>query len=708
MNIIIPMGGIGSRFERANYRFPKPLINMVGHPMLFWLLDKLSIDVAGGDKVWMAVMNSLDESFHFTKRIHKQYPKWKAANAVEVVTLDFETRGAAETVFIVLQHMSPADLARPTICLDCDTLYFSDVLADFRRLNGAAAGNGSGGGAQQQQGVNASFYFEDKVGKPVFSYIALDDDKRITDIKEKVAISRWANTGAYGFASGAVLKKYCIKQLDTSVDATGEYYTSSIIKLMLDNKEDFRGIFVPDFACVGTPAQLADFLILVREGLYQCPRKMKFCFDLDNTLVTYPLIEGDYTSCQPMPKNIQLLRELKAAGHYIIIATARRMKTHKGNIGAVINDIGALTLNQLKQFGIPSDEVHFGKPHADVYVDDLAVNAHTDTEKDIGWALASPGGLNSQAGLVTAAVPAYRLNNIVQPRSFNKLTFHDTAVLKASHPDFISGERFFYEHIPADLASSFPKLLEVQTDSDSHVVTLKLEYVKAATYSHLSVNRCVTEGRLLKLLKTLRALHSSAGAPEGRPAPNTLDLYCYTSAAKLRATQTKHSELWATLAGKNVVDAMFDKVAAAQEAYQAGKHAAYAHVVHGDPVFSNVLLKSDGTLILIDMRGQLGATLTLQGDSNADLAKVYQCLWGYDFCFLGHDVTAGDESTLADLRQIFLAYVKEHYPTAADERALAHLAAFNMLQTIPQHTELAHQRALFERACTIIAHAATL
>ena len=37
-----------------------------------------------------------------------------------------------------------------------------------------------------------------------------------------------------------------------------------------------------------------------------------------------------------------------------------------------------------------------------------------------------------------------------------------------------------------------------------------------------------------------------------------------------------------------------------------------ANVVHGDPVFSNVLLTDDGRIFLLDMRGELGSVLTLQ------------------------------------------------------------------------------------------------
>ena len=54
---------------------------------------------------------------------------------------------------------------------------------------------------------------------------------------------------------------------------------------------------------------------------------------------------------------LQMVRELHKAGHTIIIHTARRMRTHHGNVSAVVADIGAITINSLKQFHIPYHEV---------------------------------------------------------------------------------------------------------------------------------------------------------------------------------------------------------------------------------------------------------------------------------------------------------------------------------------------------------------
>jgi len=97
---------------------------------------------------------------------------------------------------------------------------------------------------------------------------------------------------------------------------------------------------------------------------------MRVCFDLDNTLCYgYP-----YKDAKPIPGRAELLRELKADGHTIIIHTARFMSTCNMNVGKVIKHIGKLTLDQLDEWDFVYDEIYFGKPSADLYVDDKALH----------------------------------------------------------------------------------------------------------------------------------------------------------------------------------------------------------------------------------------------------------------------------------------------------------------------------------------------
>jgi capsule biosynthesis phosphatase len=74
-----------------------------------------------------------------------------------------------------------------------------------------------------------------------------------------------------------------------------------------------------------------------------------------------------------MPGAIQAIKRLRADGHVVIIQTARHMKTCDGNVGMVLAKQGAVTLEWLSRHGVEFDEIYFGKPWADVYLDDNAV-----------------------------------------------------------------------------------------------------------------------------------------------------------------------------------------------------------------------------------------------------------------------------------------------------------------------------------------------
>ena len=100
---------------------------------------------------------------------------------------------------------------------------------------------------------------------------------------------------------------------------------------------------------------------------------MRICIDLDGTICRLRRPEQSYAEVEPMPDAVEKIRQLKNAGHYVIIHTARHMKTCNGNVGQVIARQGLVTLQWLERHGIPYDEIHFGKPHADVYLDDNAV-----------------------------------------------------------------------------------------------------------------------------------------------------------------------------------------------------------------------------------------------------------------------------------------------------------------------------------------------
>jgi capsule biosynthesis phosphatase len=114
---------------------------------------------------------------------------------------------------------------------------------------------------------------------------------------------------------------------------------------------------------------------------------MRICIDLDGVICQLKKPGETYADLAPVPGAIEKLRALRAAGHVIILCTARHMKTCEGNVGLAVARIGPITLDWLARHGVEYDEIHFGKPWADVYIDD---NAH----RFVSWAAIEADGSN--------------------------------------------------------------------------------------------------------------------------------------------------------------------------------------------------------------------------------------------------------------------------------------------------------------------------
>lgn len=557
MNILIPIGGIGQRFKDEGFSLPKPLINVLGKPMIFSVLKNLQL--GEDDKIHIVYHPEL-KHYNFESLLIKEFDNIK----FNFIPLKNSTKGAAETVLFGLQNVDEKDLGKEFLLLDCDTFYEEDIITSYK----------------SSINKNSIFYFEDLEDKPIFSYITLDHNRNVISIKEKEKISNNANTGAYGFESGLLLKRFCEKIMDLD----SELYISLVYKKMIEENILIKGIKVKNFSCVGTPLQLRVYCENQKSS-----NKVRICFDLDNTLVTFPKIKNDYSSVEPIHKNIEYLKFLKDRGNYIIIYTARRMKTHNGNVGKIIPDISGVTIETLKKFDIPYDELHFGKPWADFYIDDLGISSFSSLDKGLGF-----------------------YDTRIAPRNFNKIDYQKDTVTKKTNN---LGEIFFYKNIPEKIAGFFPKIYSVQ---DNEIV---MERIKGVTFSYLYVNGALSISNLNELLNSLDEIHESSNIHRRE---STFDIYSnYCKKTRLRFTENR--KIYSSI--KDSED-IFNQIIDGLEKYEKN-NMGKAGVIHGDPVFTNVFLTERG-LRFIDPRGSLNGEMSIFGDVYYDYAKVFQSIYGYD------------------------------------------------------------------------------
>ncbi len=558
MNILIPLGGIGKRFGDFGYNKPKPLIKVLGKEIIFWLLESLKLE--SSDRVYIAYNEILDY-YDFSEIVKSKFP---FINLMAIPS----TRGASETILLSLESFGiEGDLT----ILDGDTWYNEDILGKVRNC-----------------GCNAVTYFTSTDPNPIYSYIQIQENK-IVKIKEKNKISDNANSGCYVFSDTVELQKTI---LEIGFDNEKELYTSQVIEKMIEKGSGFKPIKVEDFHVLGTPKQIIkfskDFKI----------KPLRFCFDLDNTLVTHPTIPNDYKSVEPITETINYLRKLKKNGHRIIIYTARRMRTHQGNVGSVIADIGEITINTLKKFDIPYDELYFGKPYAHFYIDDLMVDPKTDLNKSLGFYMEE-----------------------VIPRHFNEVEVGKTFI-KKSFDTKLQGESHYYKWVQENTIESIKKLFPKLISSTDNMI--ELEYCDGINYSTLYVNEILSTTDLDNLISNVKKLHNFLESDDKH-----YDYYNFSEKFLNRMSIFEHEKLGITKEEVETIENKLNEIT--DEGFQ-------RVMIHGDAVFSNIISLPNNEIKFVDVRGIENGIHTCFGHPLYDHAKIYQSLVGYDEILLDKKV----------------------------------------------------------------------
>jgi hypothetical protein len=92
---------------------------------------------------------------------------------------------------------------------------------------------------------------------------------------------------------------------------------------------------------------------------------MVIYIDIDDT-ICYSPNKPDYTDSTPILENIEKANKLYEQGHTIIYWTARGTRTGK--------DWRKVTEDQFEKWGVKYNEIQFGKPYYDMFIDDKNLN----------------------------------------------------------------------------------------------------------------------------------------------------------------------------------------------------------------------------------------------------------------------------------------------------------------------------------------------
>ncbi len=248
MQIIIPMTGYGSRFVAAGYEKLKPFIEVEGHPIIEWIVK--GIFPGEEDFVFVCRKQHLQENPDMENELKRISPKCRIYSVD-----DWVKKGP---VYDVLRASDYIKDDEPAIINYCDFY----MLWDWENIKERVLSRRCDGCVPCYTGFHPHLAPE----KNLYASCRTDDEGNLIEIREKYSFEQDKtkakhSPGTYYFRTGALLKKYCKKLVDSGQSINGEYYASMIYNFMV---ADGLKVWIPtdiEYFCQwGTPEDLEESL----------------------------------------------------------------------------------------------------------------------------------------------------------------------------------------------------------------------------------------------------------------------------------------------------------------------------------------------------------------------------------------------------------------------------------------------------------------
>ena len=236
----MPMAGEGSRFAKAGWTTPKPLIELRGVPLFQRAIGSVALPGVEMKYSFIVRQEHIDKQ-HIDRLIQDILPEARIFSVLKT------TRGAVETCLVAEAAIDDDDAV---VVMDCD-LEFRSV--GYNQLVSKAL---SLPADEADGGALVSFESDN----PRYSYALVDDDGRVLRTAEKEPISNHALCGAYFFGSGKDFKRIAHQLLDDGTHGKAEFYVSLLYNYLLAEGKIVRLATMEEYYSYGTPEELKNYL----------------------------------------------------------------------------------------------------------------------------------------------------------------------------------------------------------------------------------------------------------------------------------------------------------------------------------------------------------------------------------------------------------------------------------------------------------------
>lgn len=234
INVLIPMAGAGTRFEKAGYTFPKPLIEVRGKPMIQVVVNNINIE---GQHIFIA-QRAHSEKYNLKDTLNLISPGCK------LTISDSLTEGAACTTLLAKEYINndtPLIMANSDQYIDWDSSEFMwSMMADH--VDGGI------------------LVFEST--HPKWSFAKLNNEGYVCEVAEKRPISNLATVGIYFWRKGSDYVKYAEQMIQKNIRVNNEFYVCPVFNEAIQDGKKIKVFKIANDKMwgIGTPEDLSYFL----------------------------------------------------------------------------------------------------------------------------------------------------------------------------------------------------------------------------------------------------------------------------------------------------------------------------------------------------------------------------------------------------------------------------------------------------------------
>lgn len=234
MKILMPMAGLGSRFTKVGIATPKPLIEVLGKPMVKWAMG--SLPFARPEDMIFVVRTEHIENYQIDEKLRQIF-----SPRITILDINYTTEGAACTALLAKKHINNDE---PLIITDCDHFFTS------KKYNQIAPHPGDIDGI-----IPVAHRDEDK-----FSFTKVDSSWRASEVAEKVRISPYANIGAYHFSKGRFFVDAAEEMIGKNMRIKNEFYIAPVYNMLIQQGKHIIAALCEEAHWIGTPEDVQAFL----------------------------------------------------------------------------------------------------------------------------------------------------------------------------------------------------------------------------------------------------------------------------------------------------------------------------------------------------------------------------------------------------------------------------------------------------------------